>query len=247
MYEPRAMLSEFVKTWLNYVAKELLKKKVALAALEHIKSDSLVGLGTGSTAKYLIEGLGEKIKRGELSNITAIATSKESHELAIKQGITMLELSQKEIDIAIDGMDEVDPELNLVKGLGGALTREKLVEAHAKKLIYMADDSKIVDYLGQKAPIPVEVIQFGLAVTKAKLTRLELKPVLRLKNNQAFISDNGNYILDCYLNSKRDLEELANQIIKIPGVVEHGLFLNMADIVYIAKEEQIIKMTRDDK
>ena len=241
------MSSEFVKNWQNYVAKELLKKKVALVALEHIQSDSLVGLGTGSTAKYLIEGLGEKLKRGELSNITAVATSLESHQLAEKVGITMVELSKQEIDIAIDGMDEVDPNLDVTKGLGGALTREKLVEAHAKKLILIADDSKIVDYLGQKSPIPVEVIKFGLAVTEAKLARLELKPVLRKKDNQVFITDNGNYILDCYLSSKRDMTKLANDIIKIPGVLEHGLFLNMADIVYIAKEEKIIKMIRDDK
>ena len=227
--------------------KELLKKKVALAALEHVQSNDLVGLGTGSTAKYFIESLGEKLKRGELKNIRAIATSKESHELAQKSAINMVELSKQEIDIAIDGMDEIDPNLDAIKGLGGALTREKLVEAHAKKLVLMADDSKIVDYLGQKNPIPVEVITFGLEVTKAKLARLELKPVLRKKDNKVFITDNGNYILDCFLDSKRNMQELANQMISIPGVLEHGLFLNMANIVYIAKEEKIIKMIRDDK
>ena len=214
-----------------------------MVALEHIQSKMLVGLGTGSTAKYLIEGLGQKITRGELSKIKAIATSEQSRQLAIKVGIEIVELSKERLDIAIDGMDEIDPELNAIKGLGGALTREKIVEARAKTLILMADDSKLVEYLGQKTHLPIEVVQFGLEATKEELREIGLEPNLRKTNSKTFVSDNGNYILDCQFD-KTDIHILAEQINAIPGVVEHGLFLNMADYVYIATDNDIRKMTR---
>ena len=243
MFVQKAMLNALEKNWLSYVDKELLKKKVALAALEHIQSNMLVGLGTGSTAKYLIEGLGEKINRGELSKIRAIATSKQNQRLALSLGIDMVELSKEKLDIAIDGMDEIDPDLNAIKGLGGALTREKIVEARAKILILMADDSKLVEYLGQKTHLPVEVVQFGLAATKAELKEIGLEPNLRKSGSEIFVTDNGNYILDCQFD-KTDIFLLAEQINAIPGVVEHGLFLNMANYVYIATDKDIRKMTK---
>ena len=223
---------------------ETLKQQAALKALEQVKSGMLVGLGTGSTAKYFIAGLGEKVARGELTNITAIATSKASEEQATGLGIRMLELEGQSIDIAIDGMDEVDPQLNAIKGLGGALTREKMVESCAKLFILIGDESKTVQNIGEKAPIPVEVVQFAWKSTQKKLERLDTRPIRREKQGKAFITDNGNYILDCHISPPRDVYALAEALSATPGVLEHGLFLDMAQTAYIATQTEIFVMQR---
>ena len=218
---------------------EALKKEAALKALRHIKSGMLVGLGTGSTARYLIEGLGEKLKRGELKSITAIATSKASDKQARDLGITMTELTGQSLDIAIDGMDEVDPQLNAIKGLGGALTREKIVESCAKTFILIGDETKTVRHIGEKAPIPVEVVQFGYQATQKKLESLGTRPILREKDGKPFITDNGNYILDCHITPPVDIYKLAQEVSSTPGVVEHGLFLDMAVLAYVATSQGV--------
>jgi ribose 5-phosphate isomerase A len=221
---------------------ESLKKQAALQALEHVQSGMTVGLGSGSTATYFIQALGEKLKTGDLKNIIGVPSSKKSETLALELGIALEELSASGVDIAIDGMDEVDPHLNAIKGLGGAQTREKIVASSAKLFILIGDETKIVEQLGEKSPIPVEVIPFGYKVTVAKLAALGTKPEQRMDGNQPFITDNGNYIFHCFVTPPIDAEKLATEMSNIPGVLEHGLFLNMAKIAYVATSKEVLKL-----
>lgn len=224
---------------------EDLKQQAALRAVEHVKSGMRIGLGTGSTAKYAIEAIGERFQAGELKNITAIATSKASETLAASFGIPKLELHGQTLDVAIDGMDELDPDLNAIKGLGGALTREKIVEACADVLILIADGTKLVKRLGEKAPIAVEVLGFAWRATEAKLQALGLRPERRMNEDEAFVTDNNNYILDCHVYPPIDAQTLATNISIIPGVVEHGLFLDMAKLAYIAHPDKVVRYERE--
>ena len=224
---------------------ESLKKKAALQALKHVKSGMLVGLGTGSTARHFIDGLGEKVRAGELTGISAIATSKASDEQARGYGISMVELSGQTLDIAVDGMDEVDPQLNAIKGLGGALVREKIVESCAARFILIGDETKTVTQLGEKAPVPVEVVQFAYRATRAKLESLNIVPELRRADGQAVVTDNGNYIFDCALTPPVNAETLASLISATPGVVGHGLFLGMAERAYIATTTEVITLLKE--
>lgn len=225
---------------------EALKKVAALKALDHVKSGMLVGLGTGSTAKHFIAGLGEELAKGELKNITGIATSKASDEQARNLNIPMVELVGQRLDVAIDGMDEVDADLNAIKGLGGALTREKMVESCADFFILIGDETKTVTNIGEKAPIPVEVVQFAHLSTQAKLERLGTNPVLRELNSEPFVTDNGNFIFDCHITPPKDIYALAAALSSTPGVVEHGLFLGMAKLAYIATQTEVITMMKED-
>lgn len=224
---------------------EALKKLAALKALEHIDSGMLVGLGTGSTAKYFIEGLADKITRAELNDIRAVATSRASEEQAQRLGIPLCELKGQRLDVAVDGMDELDPKLNAIKGLGGALAREKIVESCAELLILIGDESKLVRHIGEKAPIPVEVLPFAYLSTQKRLEALVSKPVLRMKADQAFVTDNGNFIFDCYIDPPVAIYELASALANIPGVVEHGLFLDMAEMAYIATQDDLLSLNKD--
>ncbi len=212
-----------------------LKKEAALKAVTLVESGMLVGLGTGSTAKHAIDAIGEKLKNGELKDIVAIATSKASEAQAESLGIPLTELSDRAIDLAIDGMDEITPSLDAIKGLGGALTREKIVESRAKRLILISDDSKEVDYLGQKAPLPVEVIPFGYKAAVHELEQLCANTSQRLtKEGDLFITDNGNYIFDCFFDKAFDAKQMAADVSSIVGVVEHGFFLAMAERAFVA-------------
>ncbi len=224
---------------------ENLKKEAALKALEHVRSGMFIGLGSGSTAKHFIAELGNKLASGELRNITAVATSKASDEQARALKIPILELSGQSLDIAIDGMDEVDPSLNAIKGLGGALTREKMVESCTDFFILIGDETKTVTHIGEKAPIPVEVVQFAWQSTQAKLKALGTNPVLRMQNNEAFVTDNGNYILDCHIEPPQDIYALANALANTPGVLEHGLFLDMAKLAYVATKDGVLTLKKE--
>ena len=163
----------------------------------------LVGLGTGSTAKYAIEGLGKALSGGRLSDVRAVVTSEASGELATSLGIAVLEFTGQKLDLAIDGMDEVDPHLNVIKGLGGALTREKIVETCAERLILVGDVTKRVAYLGEHAPIPVEVVVFGWQATAQHLAQLGCRPLRREQSGKTFVTDNGNYVLDCHFDKPK--------------------------------------------
>jgi ribose 5-phosphate isomerase A len=227
---------------------EFLKKQAAYQALGHVQSGMKLGLGSGSTATYFIQALGEKLKTGELKDVVGVPSSKRSETLARELGIALEELSPNGVDVAIDGMDEVDPQLNAIKGLGGAQTREKIVASSAKLFILIGDETKTVKQLGEKAPIPVEVVPFGYKATVAKLAALEMRPEQRMgteKGNagsEPFITDNGNYIFHCFVTPPIDAKKLDTEISKIPGVLEHGLFLNIAKIAYVATSKEVLRL-----
>lgn len=207
-----------------------MKRIVAEKAVEdYVKDGMAVGLGTGSTAYYAIKSIGRLVTENGY-DLTCVATSVQSEKLARESGITVVDLDEvPKLDITIDGADEIDPKMNLVKGLGGALLREKIVAAATVKEIIVADSSKIVEKLGTKAPLPVEVLRFGHEHTAFALKRQGCEPVLRMKGDAPFVTDGGNYIYDCRfpegINNPYFLE---SRFDVIPGVVENGLFLNTA-------------------
>ena len=219
---------------------EAQKKRAALTALTHVESGMLVGLGTGSTAKYATEGLGAALAAGRLHGVRAVVTSEASGVLATRCGIPVLAFTGQILDLAVDGMDELDPHLNAVKGLGGALTREKIVESYATTLILVGDETKRVAYLGERAPVPVEVVVFAWQATAKHLSALGCRPTRREQAGQPFVTDNGNYILDCRTERPDDVYALAAALSAVPGVVEHGLFLDMATLAYIATADEVL-------
>lgn len=209
----------------------IAKQAAAQKAIEYIKDGMTVGLGTGSTAFWVIQYLAQKIKSG--MKITAVATSKETEKLAAECGIPITEMDAVDhIDIDIDGADEVDAGLNLVKGGGGALLREKIVSFNSSGFIVVVDESKMVDTLG-KFPLPVEVIPFGWEHTARHLALLGCTTMQRKSVAASFITDNGNYILDCHFKLIPDPALLQAKINAIPGVVESGLFVKMATRIIV--------------
>jgi len=221
--------------------REEMKRLAAEKALDYIEDGMIIGIGTGSTVEYFIPKLGEKIKKEKLS-IIGIPTSHRTKNLAREYEIPLSTLKDHpEIDVTIDGADEVDPELNLIKGGGGALTREKIVAFSSKKEIIIVDESKLVQKLGVSFPLPIEVIPFGWYPTKLKIEeRFDCKAELRMSDEGPFTSDNMNYILDCEFSSGiEDPEDLEKELDRIPGIVETGLFVNLADIVIAGTREGI--------
>jgi len=221
--------------------REDMKRMAAEKALEYVEDGMILGLGTGSTVEYFIPRLGEKIKR-EGMEILAIPTSHRTKNIAKEHGIPLSTLKDHpEIDLTIDGADEVDPDLNLIKGGGGALTREKIVASSSRREVIIVDESKLVQKLGISFPLPVEVIPFGWYPTKRKIEeRFGCKAELRMSDDNPFTSDNMNYILDCEFPSGiEDPEEVERELDKIPGIVEIGLFVDMADVVIAGTREGI--------
>lgn len=215
------------------------KQTAAFKAVSYIKDGMIVGLGTGSTAYWAIQYLGERVQKG--LKVTAVATSDETERLAKEINIDVQPLDQVDVlDIDIDGADEVDKNLNLIKGGGGALLREKIVAVASKMFIVIADESKLVDVLG-KFPLPVEVIPFGYTHTAKKLASLGCKPVLRVKEGKIFITDNSNYILDCHFDAITNPALLQQNINAIAGVVESGLFVNVASKVIVGAADGTVK------
>ncbi|PZD97291.1 ribose 5-phosphate isomerase A [Paenibacillus sambharensis] len=201
------------------------KRIAAEKAAAYVQDNMVVGLGTGSTAYWAIEYLGKRVSEG--LNIRAIATSFQSEEQARKLGIPIVQFADiEQIDITIDGADEVDEQFNLIKGGGGALLREKIVAAASKQMIVIVDESKLVGTLG-KFPLPVEIVKFGFEMTMKKLGKLGCELRLRMKDNEVYLTDNGNYIVDCHFGSITEPERLHQLINLIPGVVDNGLFINM--------------------
>jgi ribose 5-phosphate isomerase A len=203
------------------------KKNAADQAVRFVEDGMILGLGTGSTAYWAIEKIGERINQEGL-HIKAIATSKRSEEQARSLGIPIFSFADiDEIDLTIDGADEVDGQFHLIKGGGGALLREKIVASNSKQLIIIADESKIVKRLG-KFPLPVETAVFGWEKTFKKLGALGCVPQLRMNNQQPYITDNGNFIIDCGFDEISDPPGLHERINSIVGVMENGLFINLA-------------------
>ncbi|MBB5232767.1 ribose 5-phosphate isomerase A [Deinococcus budaensis] len=213
---------------------EALKKEAALRAVALVGSGMRVGLGTGSTAKYAIEAIGERLASGDLRRVVGVATSDASEALARAVGIPVEPLDPRPLDLAIDGADEIDPTLNLIKGLGGALLREKLTEVQARRLVIIADHTKVVTRLGEKAPLPVEIARFGFLSTIERVRALVPGGRLRQPGAQPYVTDNGNYIYDAQLPASFDPVELERQLKGTLGVVETGFFLGMADAAFVA-------------
>lgn len=220
-----------------------LKEAAAREALGFVKDGMVVGLGSGSTASIFIKLLGERVKQG--MKVIGIPTSRESEELGRSVGIMIGELRDNPVvDLTVDGADEVDPGLNLIKGLGGALVREKIVAYATEFEIIVVDDSKIVEYLGQKAPLPVEIVKFAHEATVNRLRDIGCQPKLRMKDGQMFVTDNGNYIADCRFERIDSPQSLEAEINMVPGVVDNGLFIGLADKVIVASKDGIRTMER---
>lgn len=220
-------------------AEDERKRAAAEASLAYVKDGMVLGLGTGSTARHVLEGLARRIQDEGLL-VSGVPTSLATAEAAKLLGIPLTSLEEHPaLDLAIDGADEVDPRLDLIKGLGGALFREKIVAGAAKKFIVVVDDSKLVPRLGTRVPVPVEVHQFGWRTTQAQLTALGAEVALRTRGGVTFHTDNDNHILDATFGPIRSPAKLAASLDAIPGVVGHGLFLGMADAVLAASDRGV--------
>lgn len=222
------------------VDRDQLKKQAALRAVEFVEDGMVVGLGTGSTAYFVVERLGARVKEG--MKITGIPTSERTAAQARSLGIPLATFAEHQrIDLTIDGADEVERgSLNLIKGLGGALLREKIVAAASQRLVIVVDQEKLVDQLGDHTPVPVEAVQFGWQATAAALTRLGAEPVLRhAHEDHPFITDGGNYTLDCRFTKIANANALERDINAIVGVVDCGLFIGRASAVIVATADGI--------
>jgi len=203
----------------------------------------ILGLGTGSTAGFVIEELAARIREG--LRVTAIPTSEHTAELARRLGITLATFGEhRQLDLAIDGADEVErATLNLIKGHGGALLREKIVAAASNRFVVVVDDEKMVDRLGERAAVPVEVVQFGWQATAAALEKLGAEPALRQTDGRAFVTDGGNFILDCSFAAIADAREIERRLNMTVGVVENGLFVGRTSTVIVASDEGVEILT----
>ncbi|OIT07034.1 PREDICTED: probable ribose-5-phosphate isomerase 3, chloroplastic [Nicotiana attenuata] len=229
------------------LTQDELKKLAADKAVEYVKSGMVLGLGTGSTAAFVVSKLGELLSSGQLTNIVGVPTSKRTEEQALSLNIPLSTLDDHpHLDLAIDGADEVDPNLDLVKGRGGALLREKMVEAASDKFVVVVDDSKLVSGLGGSGlAMPVEVVQFCWKYNLVRLQELfkaeGVDAKLRVDGNgKPYVTDNSNYIVDLYFKTPiRDSAAAGKEIAALEGVVEHGLFLDMTTAVIIAGKEGV--------
>ncbi|MEM6254205.1 MAG: ribose-5-phosphate isomerase RpiA [Cyanobacteria bacterium P01_D01_bin.156] len=217
---------------------KLMKQEVGRAAAAQVKSGSIVGLGTGSTTAFAIQFIGERLAAGEISDIVGIPTSFQASVLAKKHGIPLTTLDEApRIDIAIDGADEVDPQQNLIKGGGAAHTREKVVDGLAERFVVVVDSSKLVDKLGSTFALPVEVLPMAVAPVTRALEALGGTPELRMGVNKdgPVITDQGNMVLDVKFTGIENPADLEKTVNNIPGVLENGLFVGLADEVLIGE------------
>ncbi|MGB5155114.1 MAG: ribose-5-phosphate isomerase RpiA, partial [Candidatus Sulfotelmatobacter sp.] len=225
------------------MANDQEKEAAARASLRFVEDGQVVGLGTGSTAAYFIQLLGEQVKNG--LKIRGIPSSERSREQAAGLGIPLTTLDEcQEIDVTVDGADEVDPQLRLIKGGGGALLREKIVASATKNYVIIADETKRVPVLG-RFPLPVEVIKFAQAVVKKKIEALGAAVELRQgTDGKPYLTDENNHILDCRFGQIPDADGLARRLNDMPGIVEHGLFIGLASIVLVANGSEIVELHR---
>ena len=223
------------------MANESEKELAGRAAAKLVRDGDIVGLGTGSTAYFAVVAIGERVKAG--LKIVGIPTSDATAELARKLGIPLSTLDEHQaIDITIDGADEVDPKLNLIKGGGGALLREKIIATASKKMVVVADSTKIVKALG-KFPLPVEIIPFARAVLEKQIASLGATCKLRTKSDgSVFVTDEGHHILDCSFGKIPNPPKLARALNEMPGVVEHGLFIEIAEVALVGKGSLVVEV-----
>jgi ribose 5-phosphate isomerase A len=216
----------------------VMKQEVGKAAAALVKSNSIVGLGTGSTTAFAIEYIGDRLKKGEITNIVGIPTSFQAEVLAKKYGIPLTTLDAVDhIDIAIDGADEVDPNKNLIKGGGAAHTREKVVDSLAAQFVVVVDSGKLVDQLGSTFLLPVEVIPMAVTPVMRSLEKLGGKPELRMGIKKAgpVVTDQGNLVIDVKFDRIEDPATLEKTINNLPGVLENGLFVGVTDLVLVGE------------
>ena len=216
------------------MAEEDEKRIAGEAAVELVKDGMAVGLGTGSTVRYFIQRLGQIAREG--IRIVGVPTSMQTERLAVQAGIKVGTLEDHpNLDLTVDGADEVDPNLDLIKGLGGALFREKIVAKASKRFVVVVDSSKMVESLGEKTPVPVEVHVFGWKATMGWLSDIGCKPTLRKSGMNPYITDNGNFIVDCAFGGIPDPAALEETINNIPGAVQNGIFAGMANLAIVGK------------
>ena len=223
---------------------DALKRQAAAGALEHVRDGMRLGLGTGSTAKHFVDLLGDKVRAG--MKVVGVPTSEATRAQAEQCGIPLTTLDEIDrLDLTVDGADEIDPALNLIKGGGGALLREKIVAAASDRMIVIADDSKWVEVLG-RYPLPIEVIPFGLAATRRAIEQAFAQSgvsgqmeVRKAKDGHVFVTDGGHWIVDAHLGRIADPPRLAGLLSLIPGVVEHGLFIGLARTAVLAGAQGI--------
>jgi ribose 5-phosphate isomerase A len=212
--------------------REAQKRRAAEAAVEYVKDGQVVGLGTGSTARYVLLALAERVKAG--IKLRGVPTSRETADLARTLGITLVETDdQWQIDVAIDGADQVDPNLNLIKGGGGALLKEKIVATAAREFIVVVDESKRVPFLGGSMPLPIEVVPFGWGSTARQIETVGGKVKLREGDGRIFLTESGHYILDLSIDRIADPVALESRLNLIPGVVETGLFVKRTSLLVV--------------
>ncbi|MCP3776289.1 ribose-5-phosphate isomerase RpiA [Paenibacillus sp. MZ04-78.2] len=216
------------------------KKAAGEKAAEYISDGMRIGLGTGSTVYWTILRIGELVKEG--LRIEAVPTSVQTEKLAREAGIPLIPLAQLQapLDLTVDGADEVSPKDELIKGGGGALLREKMIASFSDRFIVVVDHSKCVPELG-RFPLPVEVVPFGWEITSKQLGQLGCEPVLRMRDGAPFVTDNGNYVIDCRFGSIPNAGELSVELNKLPGVVENGLFVNMADLIVVGHPDGTVR------
>lgn len=227
-----------------------LKKEAAYQAVQkEVRSGMKVGLGTGSTVAYALDALGEALHEGRsIRDIVGVPTSEWTAKRATELAIPLVPLHQVDaLDVTIDGADEIDPSLNLIKGLGGALLREKMIAQVTKRFVIIADERKLVQRLGQKSPLPVEVVPFGWQAHLSFLKRAGANAILRKVNDNVYVTDNNNYILDCNFDKIEGISDPKTfdwRLLSRAGIVDHGLFLDMAAIAYVATQNGVTVLTR---
>ncbi|MCW4021334.1 MAG: ribose-5-phosphate isomerase RpiA [Candidatus Bathyarchaeota archaeon] len=229
------------------VWRESAKKRAALEAVKHVEDGFILGLGTGSTAAFAVKEIGRRIKEENL-HVLGVSTSHQTLLLAVECGVPITTLDEHpQLDLDIDGADQIDADLNLIKGGGGALTREKVVATASKKLIIVADETKLADSLGENVDLPVEVLPFAVPVVLSRVRAMGGKPVLRKKQDKSepYVTDNGNFILDVNFGTITDLSGLESKLKSIPGIIETGLFIGMAETVYIGTRTTVRTMQKE--
>ena len=223
------------------------KKRAASEAVKHVKDGFTVGLGSGSTAAYAIKEIGRRIQREKLQ-ILGVPTSHQALRLAVDSGIPMTTLDEHpQLTFTIDGADQIDRELNLIKGMGGALTREKIVASATKRLVIVADETKMAEKLGKDQPLPLEVLPFALPTVIPRIQKLGGSPILREGTGKVgpVVTDNGNFIVDADFGPIDSPKTLNSQLKSVPGVIETGLFIGMADVVYVGKPAGVDRLNRE--
>ena len=225
--------------------QEQLKRRAATEAAALVRDGMRLGLGSGSTLHLIVAALGERMRRGEARDLVAVAASSGTEAEMSRAGLPLVTLDDHpRLDLAIDGADEVDPGFATIKGGGGALLRERIVLAAAAERLIVVDESKLVPVLGTRWPVPVEVVRFGWRVAERALAALGSEPVLRTRAGRPVITDEGNYLFDCAFGPIPDPRRLASLIAGQPGVVAHGIFIDLADRVLIARPTGIETRTR---